>query len=109
MRRKYARWFGLFGLLGLLAFPTKNYGLLGFFGFFGFFALGGKGDERLAHNAHKAGYNAFAVSLLGMGLLTMAYALGTGVALTGLILAAAFTATILTFVISLAVLERGGG
>ena len=106
---KRMRLFGLFGLLGLMGFATGNYGFFGFFGFFSFFAVGAVQDERLEMNVYRAGFNGFVVSLIGLGVLVTALSMDKGLALFSLLLALVFIAVVVTFVISIFVLERRGG
>lgn len=99
---------GFLGFLGLLGVWTKNYGFFGFFGFFSFFAATAKQDERLKINAYRAGFNSFIAALIGLSVLITGLSMDIGMALFSIITAAAFIATILTFVISLIVLEKKG-
>lgn len=109
MNGKNMKWLGLLGLLGLLGFATHNYGFFGFFGFFAFFAAAQRSDERLEINAYKAGFNSFVVSLIGLALLITALSMQTGLALVSIIIAIVFIAAILTYVLSMLVLEKKGG
>lgn len=100
---------GFLGFLGLIGIPTKNYGFFGFFGFFSFFAAHKNSDERLSLNSYKAGFYAFIVALIGLSTLITAFSMNSGIALFSIILAVTFIAVILTFVISLGMLEKGVG
>lgn len=102
------KWLGLLGILGALGFITHNYGFFGFFGFFSFFAAHQKSDERLTKNAYKAGFYSFIVALIGLSILITALSLKTGLVISAIILAIIFITTILTYVISLMLLETGG-
>lgn len=106
MKAYYLKFMGFLGFLGLLGFATENYGFFGFFGFFSFFAAAGRPDERLAANAYKAGFNGFMVAMLGLSALVTALSMDGGLALLSLMLAAVFAAVIVTFVVSMIVLER---
>lgn len=102
------RFLGFLGFLGLLGFFTKNYGFFGFFGFFAFFAATKRQDERLTENTYKAGFYAFVAALLGLSLLVTAISMRAPLALFSLIIAGAYIAVILTFVISFMLLEKRG-
>ncbi|MFW5746574.1 MAG: DUF3796 domain-containing protein [Nanoarchaeota archaeon] len=108
MRKHNLKLLGFLGLLGLLGFTTKNYGFFGFFGFFSFFAATAHPDERLRMNTYKAGFYAFVVALIGLSTIITAFSLNVGMALTSLLIAAAYVATLLTFVISFVIAERRG-
>lgn len=99
---------GFLGFLGLLAIPTKNYGFLGFFGFFSFFAAAQRQDERLSMNAYKSGFNAFVAGLIGHSIMVTALSLAVPLAMFSLLLAAVFIVVIVTFVVSMLVLEKRG-
>ena len=104
---KKIRFLGFLGFLGLLGIYTKNYGFFGFFGFFSFFAAASKSDERLSGNAYKAGFYSFVISLIGLSFLVTALSLQTGIALMSLIIATVFLLTIVTFVASFILAEKG--
>lgn len=108
MGKNAIRLLGFLGFLGLLGIYTKNYGFFGFFGFFSFFVASVKNDERLERNVYKAGFYSFIVGLIGVNTLIVGLSLKSGIALLSIIISVVFILMLLTFIISLGILDKKG-
>ncbi|HZK24119.1 MAG TPA: DUF3796 domain-containing protein [Oscillospiraceae bacterium] len=106
---KILKMFGWLGLLGLLGIFTDNVGFFGFFGFFGFWGMAKiKDDELLRKNLHKAGFNAFVVSLASLAAAIAGVAVVKTLEAAVMFIAVTFVVQIITFVISFNVSEKRG-
>lgn len=97
-------------LLGLLGLVTKEPGWFGFFGFLGWLGWARTPyDERLRSNVARASQVGFTVAMVGVTLLVALSALEVPRVIVSVGLATLFVAMVLSFGVSVMLLERRGG
>jgi hypothetical protein len=108
--KRWLRYLGFLGFLGLIGLFTGHPGYCSLFNLFGLWSLSSKqkNDELLALNTAKAGRNAFIITMITMSLTIAFISIVKTLFAAEIAIAVAFTAQLLTFIISLNIYEKRG-